>query len=154
MLRLVQLPSPRAPPRLKLILVWYQKDNDTFDPWLLRLLEAAARAVATDEQQQKRRKLTATTSTTTATTSTPTPPTPTPLTPTHTANSPFNPNLFCRDPNTNLCCLMLFYSFPGFTSASWYVKTDGSFFCMHVEQLFAPFYNLCYEGSTTWWVVK
>ena len=24
---------------------------------------------------------------------------------------------------------------------------------MHVEQLFAPFYNICYEGSTTWWVV-
>ena len=35
------------------------------------------------------------------------------------------------------------------------VRQDvGLLLCMHVEQLFAPFYNLCYEGSTTWWVVR
>ena len=67
--------------------------------------------------------------------------------------SPFNPHLFVHEP-TNLSCLMDDHDFPGFTTPSWYVKKPGSFFCMHVEQLFAPFYNLCYDGSTTWWVVQ
>ena len=68
--------------------------------------------------------------------------------------SPLNPHLFALD-SANLCRLMAkHYSFPGFSSPSWYVKSPGSFFCMHVEQLFAPFYNLCYDGGTTWWVVR
>ena len=68
--------------------------------------------------------------------------------------SPFNPHRFAFD-FTNLCYLLQFKRlFRGFSSPSWYVKTPGSFFCCHVEQLFAPFYNLCYEGSTTWYVVK
>ena len=46
------------------------------------------------------------------------------------------------------------HQFKGFsTSPSGYVKVAGSFFCLHAEQVFAPFYNLCYEGGTTWWVV-
>ena len=56
--------------------------------------------------------------------------------------------------SANLCSLVPDIRFSGFSSPSWYVKTPGSFFCLHVEQLFAPFYNLCYEGSTTWWVVR
>jgi len=67
--------------------------------------------------------------------------------------SPFNPHRYAYDP-TNLCYLMPDDNFPGFSKPSWYVKTPGSSFCMHVEQLFAPFYNLCYRGSTTWWVVR
>ena len=55
---------------------------------------------------------------------------------------------------SNLCCRMLDIDFAGFSSSSWYVKLPNSFFCMHVEQLFAPFYNYCYKGSTTWWVVQ
>jgi hypothetical protein len=66
--------------------------------------------------------------------------------------SPFNPHRFALDP-TNLCSLMPDHFFRGFSSPSWYVKQPGSYFCMHVEQLFAPFYNLCYEGGTTWWIV-
>ena len=67
--------------------------------------------------------------------------------------SPFNPHRFA------LSVLSLLYLLPrllflGFAVPSWYVKTAGSFFCLHVEQLFAPFYNLCYEGSTTWYVVR
>ena len=68
-------------------------------------------------------------------------------------HSPLNPHLFSLDP-TNLCSLMPDHSFSGFTSPSWYVKSPGSFFCLHVEQLYAPFYNLCYDGGTTWWVVR
>ena len=64
-------------------------------------------------------------------------------------HSPFNPYLCSRDP-ANLCCLMPDSHFGGFTSPAWYRKTPGSFFCLHVEQLFAPFYNLCYHGATTW----
>ena len=67
--------------------------------------------------------------------------------------SPYNPHLFHLHPN-NLCSLMLDHSFAGFSSPSWYVKTLGSYFCLHCEQLFAPFYNLCYEGATRWWVVE
>jgi hypothetical protein len=67
--------------------------------------------------------------------------------------SPFNTHLFSLEP-TNLCSLMSDFPFHGFSSPSWYVKEPGSFFCQHVEQLFAPFYNICYEGSTTWWVVR
>lgn len=67
--------------------------------------------------------------------------------------SPFNPHLFHLHPH-NLCSLMADLHFAGFSSPSWYVKTRGSFFCMHVEQIFAPFYNLCYEGGTRWWVVQ
>ena len=73
--------------------------------------------------------------------------------PTPPIRSAFNPHLFARHA-TNLASLMPIDSFPGFSSPSWYVKTPGSFFCLHVEQLYAPFYNLCYEGSTTWWVVR
>ena len=68
-------------------------------------------------------------------------------------HSSFNPHLFSRDP-ANLCCLMPDKDFGGFTSPSWYRKTPGTFFCLHVEQLFAPFYNLCYDGATTWWMVR
>ena len=67
--------------------------------------------------------------------------------------SPFNPHRFAFDP-ANLCVLVPEIDFPGFSAPSWYVKMLGSFFCLHVEQLFAPFYNICYEGSTTWWVVR
>ena len=67
--------------------------------------------------------------------------------------SPFNPHRFAFDP-ANLCVLVPEIDFPGFSAPSWYVKMLGSFFCLHVEQLFAPFYNIRYEGSTTWWVVR
>jgi JmjC domain, hydroxylase len=43
--------------------------------------------------------------------------------------------------------------FPGFVTPSCYCKSSGSFFCCHVEQLHAPFYNFCLKGSTTWWAV-
>jgi hypothetical protein len=65
----------------------------------------------------------------------------------------FNPHSFALH-DTNLCLLMRDVEFPGFSSPSWYVKLPNSFFCLHVEQLFAPFYNYCYEGGTTWWVVR
>jgi hypothetical protein len=65
----------------------------------------------------------------------------------------FNPHRFALHHN-NLCRLMQRIRFPGFSSPSWYVKLPNSFFCLHVEQLFAPFYNYCYEGGTTWWVVR
>ena len=71
-----------------------------------------------------------------------------------TVRSPFNPHRFAYDAASSLCYLMPDHSFHGFTSPSWYRKTPGSFFCLHVEQLYAPFYNLCYEGSTTWWAVR
>lgn len=67
--------------------------------------------------------------------------------------SPFNPHCFAFD-RTSLCSFMLDRAFGGFTSPSWYMKSPGSFFCLHVEQLSGPFYNLCYEGGTTWWVVQ
>ena len=79
---------------------------------------------------------------------------PTSTVPIYTASgSPFNTARFAADP-CNLSCLMVDkYTFPGFSALLWYVKRPDSFFCLHVEQLFAPFYNICYKGSTTWWVV-
>lgn len=65
----------------------------------------------------------------------------------------YNPHLFALH-HANLSSLMLDAPFAGFSSPSWYVKQRNSFFCMHVEQLFAPFYNYCYSGGTTWWVVR
>ena len=67
--------------------------------------------------------------------------------------SAFNATRFASDAG-NLQCLLPGMHFPGFNQPSWYVKTCGSFFCLHVEQIFAPFYNCCYKGSTTWFVVE
>ena len=44
--------------------------------------------------------------------------------------------------------------FAGFSSAFTYCKGPNSFFHMHTEQLFAPFYNYCWEGSTIWYYVR
>jgi hypothetical protein len=77
---------------------------------------------------------------------------PSPPSPPSASNSPFNTQRFSLHPH-NLCCLMRDHPFAGFSSPSYYIKVPGSFFCLHVEQLFAPFYNICYDGSTTWWVV-
>jgi hypothetical protein len=46
------------------------------------------------------------------------------------------------------------YSCPGFNSPSYYLKLPDSFFRMHWEQLFAPFYNYCWMGSTIWYAVR
>jgi hypothetical protein len=56
----------------------------------------------------------------------------------------------------NLCSLMLSspIDFPGFLTASWYFKVAWSFFRAHMEQLFGPSLNFCYQGSTTWWCIK
>ena len=34
------------------------------------------------------------------------------------------------------------------------MKTADSFFALHIEQLYAPFYNIAYEGGTTWYAVQ
>ena len=67
--------------------------------------------------------------------------------------SAFNPTRFARH-SYNLISLMPYFDFPGFARSSWYWKQPGSFFCLHVEQLYAPFYNVCYVGSTTWFAVQ
>ena len=65
-----------------------------------------------------------------------------------------NPKRFERDRRNLLRILPASArQFPGFLTASSYCKGVGSFFCAHVEQLFAPFYNFCWKGSTTWWAV-
>ena len=111
----------------KVVTTLYQKDNEGFSGW---------------QRETKRKKAS---------------PLPSPLSlslPPSKPNiwSPYNTHLFSSHPY-NLCSLMLDWTFAGFSSPSWYSKVDGSFFCMHVEQLFAPFYNICYEGSTTWYVI-
>ena len=41
----------------------------------------------------------------------------------------------------------------GFDTPSYYLKLPESFFRMHCEQLFAPFYNYCWQGCTIWYAV-
>ena len=41
----------------------------------------------------------------------------------------------------------------GFDTPSYYLKLPDSFFRMHWEQLFGPFYNYCWEGCTIWYSV-
>ena len=67
--------------------------------------------------------------------------------------SAFNPTRFARH-SYNLISLMPHFDFAGFARSSWYWKQPGSYFCLHVEQLYAPFYNVCYVGSTTWYAIQ
>ena len=82
------------------VITLYQKDNETFSAWTPPPAPAS--------------------------TSIPNPTrAPTLLTPTSPL-SPFNCDRFSYDP-ANLCCLMeKRFSFPGFSSSSWYVKTSSS----------------------------
>ena len=117
--------------------VWYEKDNG-FNGWKV----GTKRRRGTDSHSGSRKR-----QQTAAAPATP------------ASLSPLNPLLFCLEPD-NLSSIMQFaasgeaWHFPGFSSPFWYRKTPGTFFCMHPEQLHAPFYNLCYEGGTTWWVVR
>jgi hypothetical protein len=64
-----------------------------------------------------------------------------------------NTNLFNHGPRLSLLTLMDRDSFAGFDSAFIYCKLRNSYFKMHVEQLYAPFYNYCWQGSTVWYAV-
>jgi JmjC domain, hydroxylase len=64
-----------------------------------------------------------------------------------------NTNLFNHGQRLSLMTLMDSDTFAGFDSAFIYCKLGNSFFKMHVEQLFAPFYNYCWQGSTVWYAV-
>jgi hypothetical protein len=64
-----------------------------------------------------------------------------------------NTNLFNHGPRLSLLTLMDRDSFAGFDSAFIYCKLNNSYFKMHVEQLYAPFYNYCWQGSTVWYAV-
>ena len=117
--------------------VWYEKDNG-FNGW--RVGKKRTRSDNSHSGSRKRQKTAAAPATS-------------------ACLSPLNTLLFCLEPD-NLSSTLQFsasgeaWDFPGFSSSFWYRKTPGAFFCMHPEQLFGPFYNLCYEGGTTWWVVR
>jgi hypothetical protein len=68
-----------------------------------------------------------------------------------------NGNLFNGTDRRSLLRLMIGHvppvKFAGFDSPSYYLKQPNSFFRMHWEQLFAPFYNYCWTGSTIWYAV-